>query len=268
MIVISKIRELLGRRKCDIQISEEKVINNDSENLVKIDSEPVIQKQNFEQEEKIADYLNLKFALHNLKKIKTDNTNAFELSNNLIYFYPLNDGMPRYGFKFFKNDKLIIDNNKQYSELSNLDDIVLQMVRTFDIALDNKIILNPFNFMLELTDEIREDYHGNANLVITEKAIRNQKINEEDFDDATKYFINRFLDHFIGWNFGVSVNRNEVLKNELEKLNEKVIDMGIREWAGPGFEVYGVDDKEYNGLQHYNLPVEKEKIKEKTLKSN
>ena len=74
---------------------------------------------------------------------------------------------------------------------------------------------------------------------------------------ATKYFINHFLDHFIGWNFGVSVNRNEKLRNELESLNEKVIDKGIRKYAGAGFEVYGVDSEAYNGLQHYSLPIEK-----------
>ena len=37
---------------------------------------------------------------------------------------------------------------------------------------------------------------------------------------ATKYFINHFLDHFIGWNFGLSVNRNEDLKRELEELKK------------------------------------------------
>ena len=228
-----------------------------------VKSEAEIQQQKLEQVKEIADYLNLKFAFPDLKKIEMDYTNAFEISSNLIYFYPLNDGMPRYGFKFYKNDKLIIDNGKEYSQLSNLDDIILQMVRIFNNALDNRIVLDPYYFMLELTDEICENYHGNANLVITEKAIENQELTEENFDEANKYFINHFLDHFIGWNFGVSVNRNEVLKRELEELNEKVIDMGIREWAGPGFEVYGVEDEVYGGLQHYNLPTEKEKVKKK-----
>ena len=41
--------------------------------------------------------------------------------------------------------------------------------------------------------------------------------------------------------------------------------MGIREWAGSGFEVYGVEDEVYDGLQHYKLPTEKEKVKKKTL---
>ena len=237
----------------------------DKSMCVEVKSESQIQQQKLEQVKEIADYLNLKFNLHDLKKINKEHVNAFEISNNLVYFYPLNDGMPRCGFEFYKNDKLIIDNDKEYSQISNLDEILLQMVRIFNQSLDNRIVLDPYYFMLELTDEICENYHGSANLVITEKAIRNQKLNEENFDEATKYFINHFLDHFIGWNFGLSVNRNEVLKRELEELNEKVIDMGIREWAGPGFEVYGVENEVYDGLQRYKLPTEKEKVKKKTL---
>ena len=240
----------------------------DKSMCVEVKSEFQIQQQKLEQVKEIADYLNLKFNFHDLKKINKEHVNAFEISNNLVYFYPLNDGMPRCGFEFYKNDKLIIDNDKEYSQISNLDEILLQMVRIFNQSLDNRIVLDPYYFMLELTDEICENYHGSANLVITEKAIRNQKLNEENFDEATKYFINHFLDHFIGWNFGLSVNRNEDLKRELEELNEKVIDMGIREWAGPGFEVYGVEDEAYDGLQHYKLPTEKEKVKKKTLNKN
>ncbi len=33
--------------------------------------------------------------------------------------------------------------------------------------------------------------------------------------------------------------------------------MGIREYAGTGFQVYGTEDEVTNGLQHYILPIEK-----------
>ena len=217
------------------------------------------------QVKSIADSLNLKFNLHNLKKLKKEHVNAFEISNNLVYFYPLNDGMPTCGFEFYKNGELVIDNDKEYSQISNLDEILLQMVRIFNQSLDNGIVLDPYYFMLELTDEPCKDYQGNVSLVITEKAIRNQKLNGQNFDEATKYFINHFLDHFIGWNFGLSVNRNEDLKRELEELNEKVIDMGIREWAGSGLEVQGVEDKVCDGLQHYKLPTQRVNTKKKVL---
>ena len=71
-----------------------------------------------------------------------------------------------------------------------------------------------------------------------------------------KYFINHFLDHFIGRNFGLSVHRKEKLKKELEELNEKVISMGIREYAGSKLEVSGNEDRAVDGLQHYKLPIE------------
>ena len=154
----------------------------------------------------------------------------------------------------------MLHNQNVYSEITNLDEIILQIVRIFNKSLDEAIVLDPYYFMLKLNDEVKENYKGSATLVITEKAIRNQKLNEKNFDEATKYFINHFLDHFIGWNFGVSVNRNETLKEELLILNNKVIEMGIREYAGSGFEVYGVDDEVHNGLQHFTLPKEKENV--------
>ena len=212
----------------------------------------------------IANFLNIKYNTYNLKKLK-NLTNAYEISNNLIYFYPINDGWPTCSFKFFKNDKLIISNNNNYSEITNLDDILLNLVRIFNQSLDNKIVLDPYYFMLELTDEIKENYHSTANLLITDATIRNHKINENNIDAASKYFINHFLDHFIGWNFGMSINRNKLLKKELEELNEKVINMGIREYAGPGLEVYGSEYEIHNGLQHYKLPTKKINIKKKII---
>lgn len=169
--------------------------------------------------------------------------------------------MPTCPFEFWKDGKLVLHNRNVYSEIINLDEIILQMVRIFNKSLDEGIVIDPYYFMLKLNDEVKENYEGSATLVITDKAIRNQKLNEKNFDEATKYFINDFLDHFIGWNFGVSVNRNKVLKQELLKLNDKVIEMGIREYAGPGFEVRGVDDEVYNGLQHFTLPKAKTKVK-------
>lgn len=219
------------------------------------------------QVKEIAESLDLKFSFHNLKRIKNDYANSFEISDdNLIYLYPLHDGMSTRAFGFYKKEKLIFNNIRDYSQISNLDDILLKIVKVFDEALDKRILLDPYYFMLELTDDIVEDYHGRANLVITEKAIRNQKLDNHNFDIASKYYINYFLDRFIGRNFGVPINRNKELKKELEKLNDKVIDMGIREWAGSGFEVYGVQYEENNGLKQYKLPTEKAKVKQKRRK--
>lgn len=221
-----------------------------------------------EQIKDIADALELEFSLHSLKKLPSQGgrggINRYNIDdNNLVFFYPVNDGMPTCPFEFYKDGKKVLHNQHEYSEITNLDEIILQLVRMFDKSLDEGIVLDPYYFMLKLEDEVKPNYKGKASLVVTEKAIRNQKLNENNFEEATAYFINHFLDHFIGWNFGVSVNRDETLRNELEALNEKVIRKGIREYAGSGFEVYGVDDKAYNGLQHYYLPTKKDVLEKK-----
>ena len=211
----------------------------------------------------IAKSLELEFVVHDLSKIKKDGVNAYNMDDNLVFFYPVNDARPTCPFEFYKNNKLIIHNQNVFSEITNLDEIILQLVRIFNKSLDLGIVIDPYFFMLKLEGDIKENYKGKATLVITEKAIRNHKLNKENFTEANKYFINRFLDHFIGWNFGVSVNRNEILKNELELLNIKVIEKGIREDAGSGFEVYGTDKEVYQGLQHYYLPNTENIVKTK-----
>lgn len=207
----------------------------------------------------IANELGLEFTLHSLEKITVvDGVNCFEINNNnMIFLYPINDGMPTCPFAFFKDNKIIINNEKNYLEITNLDDILLQIVRIFSKSLDKKIVIDPYYFMLKLEDDIKENYNGKVTLVITDKAIRNHKLNTLNFNEANKYFINHFLDHFIGWNFGVSVNRSDILRKELNALNNKVINMGIREYAGTGFEVYGTDSEAVNGLQHYYLQKNK-----------
>ena len=221
-----------------------------------------------DQIKEIADFLNLKYCKYDMEKIEKFHINAFEISdNNLIYFYPLNDGKATCGFSFYKNGELVIDNDKEFKQITNLDDILLKMVRVFDKALDNNILLDPYSFMLELEDKVQMDYKGKANLVITDKSVRNFIIDEQEFTKAKNTLINIFLDHFICWNFGVSINRNETLKQELEELNNKVIDMGIRKYAGPGLEVCGIYEEALDGLQLYKLPVEKEtkeKVKQHT----
>lgn len=213
----------------------------------------------------IAKFLGIRFKLHTLKRFKNTGINRYGVSNNLIFFYPLNDGYPTCGFEFIKGKDVVINNSDEFSQITNLDEILIQMVRIYNKALDNGIVIDPYFFMLELKDEPVKDYHGQAELIITDKAVKNQKLNERNFNEANKHFINQFLDHFVGWNFGVSVNRCPVLRQELEELNTKVIEMGIREEAESGFEVYGSTEAT-GGLQHYKLPTIISKPKKNTYK--
>ena len=54
-------------------------------------------------------------------------------------------------------------------------------------------------------------------------AIRNNKVKPKEIIEAKKYFINDFLDHYIGWNFGVVVTKNPELEEALIDFNNLVI---------------------------------------------
>ena len=103
------------------------------QNLIKKQS-VYIPNQNNKKLIDIVSSLEIDFALHHLKKGNTDkeNNNFIIDKNNMIFFYPVNDGYPRYLFKFYKNNKLVISNQKVFSEIINLDSIILQMIRIFD----------------------------------------------------------------------------------------------------------------------------------------
>lgn len=204
--------------------------------------------------QKIADKYNVNYYdNYSLPKAFIYNQNAFFAYSGFIYFYPPNDGTAKTPFYYYKDHDLVIQNSYAFSEIDNLDEILLEMVKIYNRSLDDKIAINPYGFILKLEDEIKKDYKGNASLVLTDMAL--PKNNSEN----RKKFINIFIDHFIGWNFGVSVNRNEELRNELIKLNTRVIDKGLREDAGPGYGVYGIEREIYKGVQHYYLPTSKSK---------
>lgn len=186
---------------------------------------------------------------YTLPKAYINNDNAFFSYSGLVYFYPPNDGAPTRPFYYYVDHDLLFRNTNAFQEIENLDEILLKVVKIIDKAFDNKVAINPYGFMLHLDDELTRNYKGKATLVMT-----NNSLSKND-TKRRKYFINRFLDHFIGWNFGVSVNRNEELKEALIKLNNKVIKSGFREDAGPGYDVYGTESDVYDGLQHFYLPT-------------
>ena len=203
-------------------------------------------KKNIElAQEYNVDYL----SSYSLPRAYINNDNAFFSYSGLVYFYPPNDGAPTKPFSYYVDRDLLFRNINVFQEIENLDEVLLKMVGIMDKAFDEKIAINPYGFMLHLDDELTMNYKGNASLVMT-----NNSLPKNDAK-SRKYFINRFLDHFIGWNFGVSVNRNEELKDALIKINNKVIKSGLREDAGPGYDVYGTETDVYDGLQHFYLPT-------------
>ena len=89
-----------------------------------------------------------------LPKAYTSNANSFFSYSGLVFFYPPNDGTAKLPIYFYKDHDLVLKNSNAYSEIENLDEILLKMVDIFDKAIDQKISINPYGFMLELTDDL------------------------------------------------------------------------------------------------------------------
>ena len=178
---------------------------------------------------------------------------VYAVKGKYILLHPANDGMPtcpiEWFGKFDGKDKMIMDNQSSFKSITNLSDIILQMVRLYVKYIDDDMFIASAGFAIRLDDEVCPDYTGKASLVLTDDAIRNNKVKPEQVIDAKKYFINDFLDHFIGWNFGVAVKSNPQLEKELLEFNRLVISKGLREDAGSGFEVWCSDDVEHYDLQ-------------------
>ena len=183
---------------------------------------------------------------------KTYVTQFYAVKGKYILLHPANDGMPTCPFEWYGEfdgeTKIIMDNQSSFKGITNLSEILLQMVRLYAKYIDDEMFIASAGFAIRLDDEVCPDYTGKASFVLTDDAIRNNKVKPEQVIEAKKYFLNDFLDHFIGWNFGVAVKSNPQLEKELLEFNSLVISKGLREDAGPGFEVWCSDD-----VQHYDL---------------
>ena len=179
--------------------------------------------------------------------------NQFYAENGrYILLHPANDGMPTCSFEWFETfngeAKLLMDNQSSFKNITNLSEILLQIVRLYAKYIEDDVIIGSYGFAIKLDDEVSPKYVGKASLALTDIAIQNKRIKPDKIADAKKYFINEFLDHFIGWNFGVAVKNDPQLEKELLEFNELVISKGLRKDAGPGFEVWSSDD-----VKHYDL---------------
>lgn len=169
-----------------------------------------------------------------------------------ILLHPANDGMPTCPFEWWGNfdgkSQMIMDNQSSFKGITNLSEIILQMVKLYAKYIDEDMFIASAGFAIRLDDEVTPNYHGRATFVLTKDSIRNNKVRPDQIIEAKKYFINDFLDHYIGWNFGVAVMSNPELEKALINFNNLVIEKGLREYAGTGFEVWHSDD-----VKHYDL---------------
>lgn len=169
-----------------------------------------------------------------------------------ILLHPANDGMPTCPFEWYGDfdgkPQMILNNQHSFKEISNLSDIILQMVKLYTKYIDHNMFIASAGFAIRLDDEVHPNYHGKASFVLTNDSIRNDKVARREIIEAKKYFINDFLDHYIGWNFGVAITSNPELEKALLDFNNLVIEKGLREYAGTGYNVWQSED-----VMHYNL---------------
>lgn len=174
---------------------------------------------------------------------KGDDNGYYIRKGKYILLYPPNDGYPTSPFKWYMgNGEFLMDNQSSFNCITNLNEIILSMIKLYTKYIDQDVFIASLGFAVKLEDEICPGYNGKATLVLTKDSIRNHKVKPEKKEEAKKYFINDFLDHFIGWNFGVVVKSHPELEKALLEFNDLVISKGLREEAGRGFEVWQSDD--------------------------
>ncbi len=174
---------------------------------------------------------------------KRDANSLLLANDRCIILHPPNDGMPTCPVEFYrkaKNDRYVkvMDNKRAFSEITNLPEILLQMTCLYEEHINNRVFLDPMSFAVMLIDPIKKRYHGRGKLAITNDTLCNNKVKPKNQDDARKYFYNKFLDHFIGWNFGKAVSENDSLKSALSRLVRLLDKTGLRADAGAGFDVW------------------------------
>ena len=156
-------------------------------------------------------------------------------------FYPLNDGKNICPFewymRFYGDDLKVIDNKDAFSQITNLDEILCQIVDVYIKYIDDDdVVISSYDFALELEEPATSNYKGRASLVITDGVFKKSKTLEKTLE-IKKFYLNEFLDRFIGWNFGVAVSKNSNLAEKLEWLNYLVILKEHRKNLGAGLEV-------------------------------
>ena len=110
----------------------------------------------------ILETLGVKYHEYEMPKAYIGTTSAFYMQDNMVYLYPPNDGAPTKPIYFYDDGRLIFRNENAFQEITNLDEILLEMIQIYNKALDEKVSINSYGFMLELQDKLTPFYNGRA----------------------------------------------------------------------------------------------------------
>lgn len=112
----------------------------------------------------------------------------------------------------------ILTNKDSFSCITNLEDILMQLIELYEDSLDEDWFINPYGFALELKGNISPEYNGNAGLIITDKAIINERVEYDKKLFYKKKMLSEFLEDFMSVNFMKAVTDNPRLKIALDNL--------------------------------------------------
>ncbi len=160
--------------------------------------------------------------------VKTYNFKFYLKNERYCILSPINNGHFICNVEWYSQDKLILDNMSSFNCITNLSEILLQMVLLYQKYIDYDVVIMPYNFAICLNEAIRPNYVGSANLVITEDCIVNNRVEPTKIREAKNYCVNIFLDRFLGMNFGCVITQNPELEREIINLHKYCIKMGYR----------------------------------------
>ena len=141
-----------------------------------------------------------KNVIKQIKKLTSDGwggENALELtSDSVVYMRPHNTGMPTCPFVWYSNRNgayvKVLDNQNDFTQISNLNDILNQATGIMRESYGSKIPVLPFdNFGILLTDPVHANYTGQGELVFLTGDFLKKGADERE---ASIYFANDFLD--------------------------------------------------------------------------
>lgn len=122
----------------------------------------------------------------------------------------------------------ILTNKDFFSCITNLEQIICQLIELYIDSVNDDWFINPYGFALELEGEIVSGYQGKARLVITDKVILNKHVEYDQKEAYKKKLIDEFLEDFIGANFIKNIADKPKLKKQLEKLESIASDKFIK----------------------------------------
>ena len=153
----------------------------------------------------------------------TDRTKRFSLyEGRAMLLYPMMDGKRLLKYEYYTrvNGELVkvMDNQSAYAGLTNLEDILTNIVWLYVKYIDKRVFIDANQFAVVLLGEVTADYHGLGSLAVTDRTIINSAVMPDEIIETRNLCYNDMLEHFIKWNFSKVLSRSDKLREMLAGL--------------------------------------------------